>query len=54
MIRVFNKNSDPGSQPRRASQMAMGVHMEKDPEPALDAIATWFSSMLDTVSALIS
>ena len=54
MIRVFNKNSDPGSQPRRASQMAMGVHMEKDPEPALDAIATWFSSMLDNVSALTS
>ena len=36
------------------AHMAMGVHMEKDPEPAVDAIATRFSSMLDTVSALTS
>ena len=37
-----------------AVQMAMGAHMEKDPEPAVDAIATRFSGMLDTVSALTS
>ena len=35
-----------------AVQMAMGAHMEKDPEPAVDAIATWFSTMLDNVDAL--
>ena len=37
-----------------AVQMAMGAHMEKDPEPAVDAIATWFSTMLDNVGALTS
>ena len=26
-------------------------HMEKDREEAVDAITTWFSSMVDTVSA---
>ena len=36
------------------AHMAMGVHMEKDPEPAVDAIATRFSSMLDDMSALTS
>ena len=30
------------------------AHMEKDPEPAVDAIATWFSTMLDSVGALTS
>ena len=44
----------PGSQLRRASQMALGVHMEKDPEPVLDAIATWFSSMLRSMGARTS
>ena len=43
----------PGSQLRRASQMVLGVHMEKDPEPVLDAIATRFASMLGSVSAPI-
>ena len=28
--------------------------MEKDREPAVDAIATWFSTMLDNVGALTS
>ena len=27
------------------------AHMEKDREPAVDAITTWFSSMVDTMSA---
>ena len=30
------------------------AHMEKDREPAVDAIATWFSTMLDNVGALTS
>jgi hypothetical protein len=34
--------------------MAMGVHMEKDPEPVFDAISTWFSSMLGSVGARMS
>ena len=33
------------------AKMAMGVHTEKDREPAVDAIAPRFSSMLDTVTA---
>ena len=33
-------------------QMAMGAHTEKDRAPAVEAIATWFSSMLDDMSAL--
>ena len=28
--------------------------MDKDPEPAVDAIATWFSTMLENVGALTS
>ena len=28
------------------------AHMEKDREPAVDAIATWFSTMLDNMGAL--
>ena len=40
-----------GARARRAMHMAW-AHMEKDPEPAVDAIATWFSTMLDNVDAL--
>ena len=38
----------------RGAQMAMGAHTEKDRAPAVDAIATRFSSMLDDMSALTS
>ena len=40
--------------PRGVVQMAMGAHTEKDRAPAVDAITTRFSSMLDIVSALTS